>query len=1055
LYETITTSTPGRSVAWPGVAGVVSPVRAATDALSRPAVAAKARGRAPERVIEEPQAPPMKPEVIRRHGHRQVAARRLSPPTLAPVVFGLIALLALLAPSGRAASGSDDREGPTSPGPIVVKGATQDSVTIAWAPAVDNVAVTRYGILWNTKRAADAEWTVLPTFTKTGLRCGTSYTVSVTAFDAPMNHPADPSVATVSTGSCVDTKPPSAPTGVTQVARTSTSATLSWNASSDDVGVAGYSVSRAGVPIGTTSGTSFTVTGLTCASVYDVVLQSYDPAGNRSAPTGFSGTTASCSDAVAPTAPAGLAQVSRTETTMALSWSKSTDASGVTGYGVHVDGTKVAEVSQTSTTVSSLACGKTYTIAVDAVDAAGNRSAKATASMPTANCPSPGGSGDVVAPSAPTQLRVTAMSLQSVSLAWKASSDNVGVVGYSVYAGGTVVGDTPGTRFLAPSVPCGTVMPMAVEARDAVGNRSPRTTVAVTTHPCEASPSGPPASPGAVNLQTATETSLTVSWAPSTGASGYGMYVNGVRVTTVPSGPYTFTGLGCGKAYTVGVDAVNAAGARSTVSSTMLTTSVCSDTVAPTKPAALVASNVAATTLTLSWAASTDAVGVKGYDVYVGSTVAASTKTPTVALGGLSCGTQLALGVEAFDASGNRSQRSTLSVKTASCGPTATGDLYVRSNGSDAGSCTSSAPCGSLERAYDLASPGQRIVVAAGSYPGQSLSYDSGKSSSSARVTISAGGATFASLTVDGAQHVSLEGATVNGTLLLRPETQSRIVAGSKPVSDVEISGATLQAFLFRNVADVTLRDSSVGGYDVSTSGLGVPKIGAYLPDEAGADPLTSTGVVIERVRFHDILRTQSGTTHAECLYLDGGIDGLVVRQSTFTNCGVFDVFGQPNGGDNANITLENNVFDVPRDTAGGAAGSALNFKDGSGVYRNLSIRFNSIVGNIRSDSGAFSGVSVAGNAIANSSCAATFPASAYDRNVAKTACGGTDVQADPQFMSSSTASCSLSSCFVNDLRLRSGSPAIDRLSSGPSTDNDGSARPLGNGFDAGAHETA
>ena len=72
----------------------------------------------------------------------------------------------------------------------------------------------------------------------------------------------------------------------------------------------------------------------------------------------------------------------------------------------------------------------------------------------------------------------------------------------------------------------------------------------------------------------------------------------------------------------------------------------------------------------------------------------------------------------------HRSQRATLGVTTAPCTTTVTGNIYVTPSGSDGASCAQSAPCSSLGRAYQAAAPGQRIVVAPGSYPDQLLSYD-------------------------------------------------------------------------------------------------------------------------------------------------------------------------------------------------------------------------------------------------------------------------------------------------------------------------------------------
>lgn len=93
------------------------------------------------------------------------------------------------------------------------------------------------------------------------------------------------------------------------------------------------------------------------------------------------------------------------------------------------------------------------------------------------------------------------------------------------------------------------------------------------------------------------------------------------------------------------------------------------DTVAPTTPGTPTASAVTATSAALSWTASTDNVGVAGYDVVrvSGGTetkVAAST-TNSVTVSGLTAETAYTFAVYARDAAGNRSSRSaTVNVTT-------------------------------------------------------------------------------------------------------------------------------------------------------------------------------------------------------------------------------------------------------------------------------------------------------------------------------------------------------------------------------------------------------
>lgn len=88
--------------------------------------------------------------------------------------------------------------------------------------------------------------------------------------------------ATAGTGGG-DTTPPSVPANLAVTGTTSSSASLSWSASTDNVGVAGYRVYRGGVQVGTTAGTSFTDTGLSASTQYSYTVAAYDAAGNVSA----------------------------------------------------------------------------------------------------------------------------------------------------------------------------------------------------------------------------------------------------------------------------------------------------------------------------------------------------------------------------------------------------------------------------------------------------------------------------------------------------------------------------------------------------------------------------------------------------------------------------------------------------------------------------------------------------------------------------------------------------------------------------------------------------
>ncbi|MBN2611421.1 MAG: T9SS type A sorting domain-containing protein [Bacteroidales bacterium] len=87
-------------------------------------------------------------------------------------------------------------------------------------------------------------------------------------------------------------------------------------------------------------------------------------------------------DITTPTVPTELTGTP-TETTIALSWTASTDNVGVTGYNVYIGDVLSGTVTGTSYTATGLTAATDYTFSVEAIDAAGNKSAKALATLST------------------------------------------------------------------------------------------------------------------------------------------------------------------------------------------------------------------------------------------------------------------------------------------------------------------------------------------------------------------------------------------------------------------------------------------------------------------------------------------------------------------------------------------------------------------------------------------------------------------------------------------------------------------------------------------------
>ncbi|GAA3464816.1 cellulose binding domain-containing protein [Saccharothrix longispora] len=100
--------------------------------------------------------------------------------------------------------------------------------------------------------------------------------------------------------------------------------------------------------------------------------------------------------------------------------------------------------------------------------------------VPCHDVPAP----DATPPTAPTGPRATAVTAGSVSLAWTASTDDVGVTDYQVLSGGAVVATTGTASAVVGGLLPATAHTFTVRARDAAGNTSPASAaVTATTAP--------------------------------------------------------------------------------------------------------------------------------------------------------------------------------------------------------------------------------------------------------------------------------------------------------------------------------------------------------------------------------------------------------------------------------------------------------------------------------------------------------------------------------------------------------------------------------------------
>ena len=179
----------------------------------------------------------------------------------------------------------------------------------------------------------------------------------------------------------VDIIAPSTPAGLSASAVSSSQINLSWSASTDNVGVTGYRVYRAGTLLATLGAvTTYQNTGLTPSTSFSYTVLAIDAAGNastQSAPA--SATTQAAPDTTAPSVPGGLTAVAASSSQIKLSWSASTDNVGVTGYKVFRNGVQIAATGALTYANTGLLPATTYSFAVAAFDAAGNSSAQSAA----------------------------------------------------------------------------------------------------------------------------------------------------------------------------------------------------------------------------------------------------------------------------------------------------------------------------------------------------------------------------------------------------------------------------------------------------------------------------------------------------------------------------------------------------------------------------------------------------------------------------------------------------------------------------------------------------
>ncbi|WP_240647291.1 fibronectin type III domain-containing protein [Paenibacillus nanensis] len=250
-----------------------------------------------------------------------------------------------------------------------------------------------------------------------------------------------------------------------------------------------------------------------------------------------------------------------------------------------------------------------------------------------------GSSPDITPPTAPTNFRSTGKTSTSVSLAWNPSTDDRGVTSYIITYGSGQSMTVTGTAATVNGLSAGTAYTFTVKARDAAGNQSAASgTVTVTT-------------------DTVSNSCAVQAWSADT------VYTGGQRVSYGGS-------VYEAQWWTRGdrPDQSGAWGVWKLIGPCGGGPGTGADTQAPAAPSGLVSTGATASSVALSWNASTDNVAVTGYTVYYGSLSVNVTGT-TATISGLTANTSYTFTVKARDAAGNLSAASnSLTVSTSQGG---------------------------------------------------------------------------------------------------------------------------------------------------------------------------------------------------------------------------------------------------------------------------------------------------------------------------------------------------------------------------------------------------
>ncbi len=296
---------------------------------------------------------------------------------------------------------------------------------------------------------------------------------------------------------------------------------------------------------------------------YTISAIATDSLGQKSAASSSTVTVQNL-DTSNPSQPGNFRTTSVTTTKVSLAWDASTDNKGVAGYNVYLNGSASPYATVTGTTFddTNATPNTSYTYQVEAFDAAGNKSTKASlgvTTLPEVDNP----------PTTPSSLTAKANADYSADLSWTASTDDKGIKEYSIRRNGIVVGTTTDTTYHNTGLLPSTTYQYAVIAQDTIGQSSGASNTASITTPA-AQDTEKPSVPGGVTAVAPSAYQVNVAWSASTdnvGVAGYKVFRNGSLVATITTTSFGDATVSPGQTYSYTVSAVDGSNNESAQSS--------------------------------------------------------------------------------------------------------------------------------------------------------------------------------------------------------------------------------------------------------------------------------------------------------------------------------------------------------------------------------------------------------------------------------------------------------------------------------------------------------